>query len=107
PISRNANPACMNITSTPATITQVVLTLDTVSDRLGPLAADVAVGMASAVASATTEPASSRLRTGAGGAAPVALLDMNPPMWAPAARVRAAAISSLAGHGTAALGERH
>src|SRR5438874_6105310 len=55
PISRKANPACMNITSTPATITQVVLTLETVSDRLGPSAANAAPGTASAVASAAAQ----------------------------------------------------
>src|SRR5436853_467448 len=46
PISRNAKPACMNITSTPATITQVVSTADVVSERLGP-AADATAGNAS------------------------------------------------------------
>src|SRR5215217_5798806 len=38
PSSRNRNPACMNITSTPATITHVVFTAETVSSSVGPSA---------------------------------------------------------------------
>ena len=44
PTSRNRNPACMNMTSTPATITQVVFTAEIVSSRVGPSAASAAVG---------------------------------------------------------------
>src|SRR4051794_30878756 len=44
PISRQAKPACMNITRIAATITHVVLTLETVSVRLGPSAAKAAPG---------------------------------------------------------------
>src|SRR3954454_9281736 len=46
PISRNAKPACMNITSTPATITHIVFTLETVSPSDGPSAANAAPGRA-------------------------------------------------------------
>ena len=76
PISRKANPACMNITSTPATITQVVLTLDVTSGRVGPLAAEAAAGSARAAASAAAHPARTRIRAGDSGAAPLARLDM-------------------------------
>src|SRR2546421_5072801 len=76
PISRKANPACMNITSTPATITQVVLTLDVTSGRVGPLAAEAAAGSARAAASAAAQPATTRIRAWDSGAAPVAPLYM-------------------------------
>src|SRR3954454_2669166 len=46
PISRNAKPACMNITSTAATTTHIVFTLDTVSPSDGPSAANAAPGRA-------------------------------------------------------------
>src|SRR5918911_4796461 len=82
PISSSANPACMNITRTPATITQVVLTLETVSDRVGPSTADAAAGRASAaVRAATAQARMARLRAGSGGAAPVARLDMDSSYW--------------------------
>ena len=42
PISRKAKPACMNITSTAATITQVVLRLETTSSTVGPSCARAA-----------------------------------------------------------------
>ena len=48
PISRKAKPACMNITSTPATITQVVFTAETVSGRVGPSWAAATAGRARA-----------------------------------------------------------
>ena len=79
PISSSAKPACMNITSTPATITQVVLTLDTVSDRVGPAAAEAAPGTANAAASTPRQAASDLLRAESSGAAPVARFSMNPP----------------------------
>jgi hypothetical protein len=67
----------MNITRMPATITQVVLTLETVSLRLGPLAADAAAGSARAAANAAAEPRRTRIRARTGGAAPVARLNMD------------------------------
>src|SRR5882757_1055098 len=56
PISRKAKPACMNITSTPATITQVVLTLDVTSSRVGPPAADANAGTARSVPAQAPSP---------------------------------------------------
>ena len=50
PISNSAKPACMNITSTAATITQVVFRLETVSSRVGPSCANATAGSASSTA---------------------------------------------------------
>src|SRR5256885_11235034 len=61
PISRNAKPACMNITSTPATITQVVLTADVVSDSVGPSAAPATAGKASMAHTAPQRASTARL----------------------------------------------
>src|SRR2546423_1461036 len=70
PISSRANPACMNITRMPATITQVVSTADAVSGRLGPAAA-AAAGTPSRTASAPAPaPPTSPLLAGGGRAGP-------------------------------------
>src|SRR4051812_33322940 len=61
PILRNANPACMNITSTPATITQVVFTADVVSESVGPSAAEATAGMASMTLNAPSTASRARL----------------------------------------------
>src|SRR5256885_4537125 len=92
PISSRANPACMNITRTPATITQVVSTADAVSDRLGPAAA-AATGTPSSAASAPahTRP-TSLLLAGVGAAAPVARLIMDCLLVAPAVRAPPAGV---------------
>src|SRR5919202_1153353 len=58
PPKANAKPHCMNMTSTPATVTQVVSMADAVSGRVGPDAADATPGTTSRAArAASPEPA--------------------------------------------------